>query len=312
VNGLALLGSSLVLACFGCGVLEPPVVRSVDGVATEGRFIEPDAYALYAIAALREARGQWADALATYQRALDIDGRGPELRTRIGALACKLRQDTLADRSFRDAQRAAPDYGPLWFELARCYRARGALDSALEAALQAVRLDPERVEASLLAADIAEQRGDRALAWSLRDALATHAPSSAAVWRAVREAAGRSHDDARRLRADARLAEISGTSAASPPARGAEGALRALQAGDLARAQSEAALLLGADPGNGDALVVALAVADLQQDQAGFESLLAQVPDGGTPASPKLLEALAAVLSRRVSPQAAELVRSRP
>jgi len=44
------------------------VVRSVDGVTNEGRFIEPDAYALYAVAALREARGQWNEALSLYQR----------------------------------------------------------------------------------------------------------------------------------------------------------------------------------------------------------------------------------------------------
>lgn len=312
VNGFALLGSSVLLACLGCGVLEPPVVRSVDGVATEGRFIEPEAYALYAVAALREARGQWSDALAIYQRALDIDGRGPEVRTRIGALACKLRQDALADRSFDEAQRAAPDYGPLWFELARCRRARGALDSAQQAALQALRLDPERYEASLLAADIAEQRGDRALSWSLRDALATHAPGSVPVWRAFREAASRSRDRARLLRADARLAEISAAAAPVVPARGSERALAALQAGDLERAKLEAERLLGADPTSGDALVVALAVADLQQNNAEFEQLLSRVVDAGTPASPEFLQALGALLARRVGEQTAGLVHSQP
>ena len=40
----ALLGS--------CAAFESPVARTVDGVTTEGRFIEPDAYALYALGAL--------------------------------------------------------------------------------------------------------------------------------------------------------------------------------------------------------------------------------------------------------------------
>src|SRR6185503_18011751 len=124
----------LALGVLGCNVLTPPVARTVGGVTTEGRFIEPDAYALYAQAALREARGQWSDALATYQRALEIDDHGPELRTRIGAVACRLREDALADRSFAEAQRLDSDYGPLWFELAQCRKARGALAAAQSAA----------------------------------------------------------------------------------------------------------------------------------------------------------------------------------
>ncbi|RYZ03599.1 MAG: hypothetical protein EOO73_27335 [Myxococcales bacterium] len=293
---------------LGCSVLEPPVVRSVDGVTTEGRFIEPEAYALYAVAALREARGQWADALATYQRALDIDSRGPELRTRIGALACKLRQDALAERSFAEAARAASDYGPLWYELALCRRARGELAQAQTAALEAVRLDPERYEASLLAADIAEQRQDRTLAWRLRDALATHAPDSVAVWRALREAALRGRDEARQLRAARRLEELAQRAAAATEPRGLPVALVALREGDLTTARREAELLLGADPGNGDALVVALAAADLQQDHRAFDALLAAARGPGTPASPDVLDALAALVSRRVSARAAQLV----
>lgn len=306
------LGASLCWLGLGCRVLEAPVARSVDGVVTEGRFIEPEAYALYAMAALREARGQWADALATYQRALDLDDRGPELRTRVGALACKLRQDALAERSFRDAERAAPDYGPLWYELALCRRSRGALAEAQSAALEAVRLDPERAEASLLAADIAEQRGDRALAWRLRDALATHAPSSVAVWRALRDAAARGRDPARLSRAERGLAELASRTASAPALVGVPRALRALREGDLATARREAELLLGADPGNGDALVIALAAADLRQDHEGFESLLATRSVAGSPASPDVMQALRGLLARRISAQAADLVTPRP
>jgi tetratricopeptide (TPR) repeat protein len=305
-------GWLVALVALGCNVLEPPVVRSVDGVATEGRFIEPDAYALYAVAALREARGQWADALATYQQALDIDGRGAELRTRLGAVACKLRRDALADQYFAEAERAASDYGPFWFELAQCQQSRGKLAAAQVAALEGIRLDPERFEVSLLAADIAEQRGEHALAWQLRDALATHAPDSIAVWRRIALAASKSGDSARRLRAEARLAELASRHPNASREPVLTRALAALAQGDVTTAKREAERLLGADPGNGDALVIALAVADLEQDHATFDALLATPRAGGTPVSAEVRQLLGALLGRRVSAQAAQLLQPRP
>jgi tetratricopeptide (TPR) repeat protein len=310
----AVCGAAAWLATcgFGCNVLEPPVVRSVDGVTSEGRFIEPDAYALYAVAALREARGQWGEALTLYQRALDIDGHGPEIKTRIAAVACKLRQNAVADRAFAAAARAAADYGPLWFELAQCKKARGELDGAQSAALEAIRLDPERYEASLLAADVAELRGDRALAWQLRDALGTHAHGSLIVQRSILAAATKSGDRVRAARARATLAGLPASADAALTQAGVPRALAALEHGDLTAAKREAARLLGADPGNGDALIIALSVADLEQDHAAFSALLEQAAEPGTPASPAVLSTLAALLSRRVSAQAAQLVRSQP
>ena len=313
VRGVAaLLATCAGVGALGCNVLEPPVVRSVDGVTTEGRFIEPDAYALYAVAALREARGQWSEALSLYQRALDIDGHGPEIKTRIGAVACRLHQNTVADRAFAAAGRAAADYGPLWFELAQCRKSRGELDGAESAALEAVRLDPERYEASLLAADLAELRGDRARAWQLRDALATHAERSLVVQRSILAAATKSGEQARAARAQARLAELTAPGQSAQPMTGVARALSALERGDVTLAKLEAAQLLGADPGNGDALVIALSVADLEQDHAAFSALLGGVAEPLTPASPAVLSTLAALLSRRVSAQAAQLVRSQP
>lgn len=289
-------------------MLAPPVTRQVDGVTSEGRFIEPDAYALYAIAALREARGQWREALELYQRALDIDGRGPELRTRIGAVACKLRDTKLSDSAFAAAGRSAPDYGPLWFELAQCRKSRGDLPGALRAALEAVRLDPERHEASLLAADLAELRGDRALAWQLRDGLATHAPGSLVAQRGLLAAAERNRDAARAARARAALSELAARSGSAPATRDTAQAVAALQRGDLTAAKREAARLFDADPSNGDALLIVLTVADLEQDHASFDALLERSSDTATPASPELLGTLAALLARRVSLDAARLV----
>ena len=308
----ALLGGAL-----GCSVLEPPVARRVDGVTSDGRFIDPEAYALYAVAALREARGQWAEALKLYQRALDIDDHGPEVKTRIGAVACKLHQNTLSDHAFAAADRAAPDYGPLWFELALCKKSRGDAaggDAAgAEAdALEAVRLDPERAEASLLAADLAELRGDRGLAWRLRDGLATHAPDSPAVQRGILAAAQRDGDLARAARAQVALTRLDARSGATPTSVGITRALTALEQGDVTTAKRAAEQLLGADPSNCDALVIALVVADLEQDHAAFSALLEAAGDSGTPASPEVLGALGALLGRRVSAQAAQFVRPQP
>jgi hypothetical protein len=70
--------------------------------------------------------------------------------------------------------------------------------------------------------------------------------------------------------------------------------------------------LLGADPSNGDALVIALCVADLQQDHTTFGELLEQAREPGTPASPQVLGILESLLARRVSAQAGQLVRPQP
>lgn len=307
------LASLFTAGCLlACNVLSPPVSRTVDGVTTEGRFIEPDAYAVYAVAALREARGQWREALELYERAFDIDDRGPEIRTRIGAVACKLHDTKRADRAFSAARAADPDYGPLWYELALCHKARGQLADAERAALEAVRLDPERYEASLLAADLAELRGDVAAAWRLRDALATHAPRSLAVQRALLDAARRAADGPRVTRAERALAAMSHSPSDARRASGVARALDALARGDVSSARHQAEVLLAADPGNGDALVVALFSADLQQDHAAFARLLQAADQPGKPASSEVLNLLESLLARRVSAQAGQLVRPQP
>ena len=297
---------------LSCAVLEPTVVRSVDGVTTEGRFIDESAYALYALAASREARGQWAEALDLYQRAADIDSRGPELRTRIAAVACKLRQQSLADRAFAAAERVDDAYGPLWFELAQCRKSRGDAAGALRAALEALRLDPERVETTLLAADAAEQLGDQAAAWRLRDALVTHAPDSLSAQQAVLSAATRAKDAARAERARQKLASLRRRATGEPVPRGIPGALQALGRGDVTTAARLAEQLLGADPSNGDALVIALCAADLRQDHAAFARLLERAHEPGNAASPQVMGFLESLLARRISAQAAQLLRPRP
>jgi tetratricopeptide (TPR) repeat protein len=267
---------------------------------------------MYAVGALREARGQWREALELYERALDLDHHGPEIRTRIGAVACKLREHGRAEKAFEAARSADPEYGPLWYELALCHESRAQLLDAERAALEAVRLDPERYEASLLAADIAEQRGDTKAAWRMRDALATHAPRSLAVQRALLDAARRAGDATRITRAERALAAIARPQPPARPGVGVASALEALGHGDVAAAQRAAELALAADPSNGDALVVALFAADLQQDHAAFARLLQAADEPGKPVSSEVLGMLEALLARKVSAQAAQLVRPQP
>jgi hypothetical protein len=116
---------------------------------------------------------------------------------------------------------------------------------------------------------------------------------------------------ARGARAQAALTRLEARSGATPASFGIARAIGALATGDVTTAKHEAENLLGADPTNGDALVIALVVADLEQDHATFNALLAGAAnsDSGTPASPELLGTLGALLGRRVSAQAAQLVR---
>jgi Tfp pilus assembly protein PilF len=311
-RGRRLATLAALLSFTGCAVLQAPVARTVDGVTTEGRFIEPDAYALYAMGALREARGHFREALELYERARDLDGAGAELSTRIGAVACQLRQNSLSNRAFARAARADAEYGPLWYELGRCRLLHGDLPGAERALLEAIRLDPERHEASLLAAEVAELRGDVSQAFRLRDALATRAPASPQVLRSLLKAATRAGDRARALRAEQALEKLEARVNERAVGNGAARALLALQQGDTEAAKHEASELLGADPSNGDALVIALAVADLTQDQAGFARLLESAEAPLSPASPELLSTLAALLARRVSTEAAQLVSPKP
>jgi hypothetical protein len=132
------------------------------------------------------------------------------------------------------------------------------------------------------------------------------------VARNILAAATKNGDQARALRAQAALTEISSHSSRARPTSSTARALAALEHGDITTAKREAEGLLGADPGNGDALVIALAAADLEQDHAAFNALLERSLEPGTPASPEVLATLSALLSRRVSAQAAQLLKPVP
>src|SRR5690606_32977568 len=154
------------LLASACRFEPGPVTRVVDGVPREGRYVAPDAYAAYARGALHEARGELAAALAHYEAALREDPRSPEILARIGHLHC-LRARSPGDRAAQAARQAFarataldPSSTVAWFESARCQRRQGNLDTALAQAHEAALLDPESIAASVLVAEICEQRGD--------------------------------------------------------------------------------------------------------------------------------------------------------
>ena len=85
--------SSVALLSFllaGCGLGAGTVTRVSNGVAVEGRYVPPEAYAAYAKGAFLEARGDDAAALAQYRLALDHDPDAPEILARLGAVQCRL------------------------------------------------------------------------------------------------------------------------------------------------------------------------------------------------------------------------------
>jgi len=136
-----------VLCALGCNVLEP---RSCAASTASSRkaFHRARRYALYAVAALREARGQWTEALTLYQRALDIDGRGPEIKTRIGAVPANCVKMPSPIRLLR-RPRAAARLRPALVRAGAMQESARRPERAQSAALEAVRLDPERYETSL-------------------------------------------------------------------------------------------------------------------------------------------------------------------
>jgi tetratricopeptide (TPR) repeat protein len=202
----------------GCG---PTIVRVVDGRPTEGPFIVPEAYALYAYAAIAEADGDKPTALARFEAAASYDPASPDPPTRIGALRCALGMPD-ADVAFQVAESKNRSFAPLYRERARCAITRAkAFESAwlaegktppphdgnaraapgiaeatyaLTMAERAVALDPEDLESSFLRARALARLGRIAdAAWILR-AVAARRPYLVSPWRELNAIVGETPD----------------------------------------------------------------------------------------------------------------------
>ncbi len=330
----------LALGCAATG----SVTRVADGTRQEGRYIDTVAYSDYAQAALLEAAGKLPAALEAYEAALDSDDESAEIWTRIGAVRCRLALDARksgaepALAAFRRALDLDPTFAPAHAERATCLEELGRKAEALEAALEAVRHDPERVELSSQVARLLFAAGRAADAWAWLDALITRQPSSARAWQSFARAAEQQRDAGRlqrAQRAEQALGLVPHESAAKPKLssdaidtlllagdlkaaravaiahqlRPSALAVRAAELGVLDVAIEQGTLVLRADPDDSDAWVALLYASQRAGTAEQFqETLRAQGAEQGglSPAAAALFER---VLEQRAGREAARSFR---
>ncbi len=325
--------AALAVALAGCG--EGVVVRVVEGRPQAGRFISAGAYALFTRGAEAEARGEFNRAIEAFAMAVGEDPESPEIWTRIGALRCAVGGAAPAiEAAFARAEEIDPGYGPVHRERARCILRGGAggYPTAVREAERALALDPEDLPTVIV---YARAVGDvRALVEAV-----VRRPESREAWEALGELAGQKADGLLASAARERLAALPAPAPVyndqevtrSPPAEAvivdaslvagdvAEARRRARKArhsaGELAVraallglapfAREEAAMALGADPGDTAARIALAAVADLHGDAGAVDAAMRGIPRRSTPPSPLARLLFAEVLLRRTGVEAA-------
>jgi hypothetical protein len=173
--------ASLLLA--GCGRYE--VTRVYSGTARVERFIDEDAYREFTQAAELEARGELRGAQAAYLRVLEHDPESLEARTRLGELACRLRESEAA--WFREVERRDATFAPLWRARAACAKRKGSLDAV--AVERAYRFDPSDDELVIDQIDALLATSRATEAFALARELVARSPVSREAWRAMRRTA---------------------------------------------------------------------------------------------------------------------------
>jgi tetratricopeptide (TPR) repeat protein len=271
VRAWVLASSLLGASVLGVGCVEYRVVRDFGDGPLLGRYISPEAYALYGRGRDAEAANKLEEALAFYGRAGEKDAQSPAMPTREGAVLCALGRASEAERAFDRAERRGPAFGPLWEERARCSLRMGRSADALERALRGVEADPDSLILTELAAEALGRlgRGREAteilLAYTLlhpasreaREALSKRALASGpgALARAP-EGADLDAVDAAWKRGDVAAAKRAGRKAGLSSG---EIALRGVLAGRAADALALAELVRAADPDDATARVAAAA-----------------------------------------------------
>lgn len=321
-RALVLVFAAMLAGCGGSSV-----VRLVDGRPEVGRFIGPEAYALYGRGASAEAQGDVTGALRAYQAAADADPESPEIWTRLGALRCREALSVALPELAR-AEAADPSFGPLHRERARCLLAHGRVTEALAASRRAVALDPEDLEASLVYASALERAGRSEEARLALRALTVSHPGAVGPWRALAGAARRAGDVGLTREAAERADRLSPSrepvtlgqvdaallagdmDAALRLSRrahlaSADIAVRAAALGLVDAARERGALVLGAEPANASARIAVAAAADLSGDTAALAGAMRRVPARSTAPSPLSRVLFAEVLARRVGVDAA-------
>lgn len=314
------------------------VVRMVDGVPTEGRYIHDIAYAAYLWGSELEAREQIADALVAYALAAAYDPESVEIRVRMAALRCRAGDDERAERTFAEAEAIDARYEPLWRERATCAVGRGAIAEALTHAERAFQADPARVETTLLLVSLldAAKRHDEAARY-LRS-LAVRHPHRLVIWQAIAAHAETTGDATWQVEARDHVARLAPSESETPGARW-KAVDAALAARDLAAARrailragldprllaarailvgrptlalAEAELRLGANPDDADARIALALAADLSGDTARAAALLAALPPSAEAMGAAAQLMMTELLFRRVGRDEASHFLGRP
>src|ERR1041385_6838113 len=106
-----MLGFACVALAVGCR--SEHVVRVFDGREVPGRWVSPDAYAAFAIAAIEESKGDRRAAAAAYERAIAEDPASAAAWGGLGAMLCTSTRRA-ADAAFARAEALEPDLESPW------------------------------------------------------------------------------------------------------------------------------------------------------------------------------------------------------
>lgn len=90
-----------------------------------------------------EANGQYTEAIAAFDRAIEVDERHPEAYCAKGTLLVSLQRLEEALATYAQAVKVAPDCAEAWYGIARCYALVGHQEPAIENLKKAIHLNPD-------------------------------------------------------------------------------------------------------------------------------------------------------------------------
>ncbi len=229
--------SVAALGASGCGSVGH-VVRVVDGRTVEGRFVEPEAYALFLRGSIAEANGALDDAIRAYEAVAHLDAADPEVFARIARARCARDAHDPAARVALDRALALDgEYGPAWDAVAACGGGAGPRARAAHAEPRDVHIQvafARALERSSRAG--ANEARAQLLALTLEQPESSEALAALAAW-------ADAHDDL-----DLLALALGEAARHAPRLDGAvaQGALALASEGQLPRARRIAAVLIDA------------------------------------------------------------------
>jgi len=107
-----------------------------------------------------EGEGRLEEAVRAYEKALSIEGPGPEICFNLGNALYALGRKSEAAARFREAAALEPDYGEAWNNLGNVLADLGRAEEATEAYRRALALDPRYADAHYNLAETLARSGD--------------------------------------------------------------------------------------------------------------------------------------------------------